>query len=213
MGLGRSPNSCMQLVPVQVAAAWPACSGCADAGAVAQPCIDSDPACWLMPCPCPPPRQMDVEFSELEGAGGHAEPRWVPLHLPGKGGKAKPAGEILVAVWWGEQAGAGEAGGSAHSTLCAPPGVAKRVPLVVHTARGSLYEEPLIACLAVVLEGVEAVPLHAAAAPAAGAAASQPVLAEPAAGNGTGAGGSPAAGSKLGALMPFRRKTPAAFAG
>ena len=69
-------------------------------------------------------------------------------------------------------------GGSALSTLCCPPGTRKFVPLVVHSSQGSLYEEPLIACLAVTLERVEGlyVPMGGKVEPAA-AEAPSPTLA------------------------------------
>lgn len=53
-----------------------------------------------------------------------------------------------MCVWCAE-------GATAMSTLCSPPGTRKQVPLVVHSARGVLYEEPLVACLAVTLDCVQ----------------------------------------------------------
>lgn len=110
-------------------------------------------------------------------------------------------------------------GGAGLVSLCYPLGVMKRVPLVVHTGSSSLYEEPLIACVAVTLERVQGVPLSAGggAAGAAAAAGASPLR--------TGSGGTdressgggspaPASGGKLGRFFnqPFKRRTAPAFA-
>ena len=88
--------------------------------------------------------QLELDFAQLEGAGSSAEPRWLPLYQPGRGGKHKPAGQLSAAVWFGEAPAGGEPGGGGLSSLCYPPGVPKRVPLVLHAGGHSLYEEPLM---------------------------------------------------------------------
>ena len=54
------------------------------------------------------------------------------------------------------------AGGWELSTLCAPPGTRKQVPLVVHSKEGILFEEPLFACLTVTIERLEGMAMETA---------------------------------------------------
>ncbi|KAI3436798.1 hypothetical protein D9Q98_006208 [Chlorella vulgaris] len=104
--------------------------------------------------------QCEVHFADLapqQQQQGPAQPRWLPLYGFDRGGQKADAGDIQVAVWFeaeGVQQDQQE-GATAMSTLCSPPGTRKQVPLVVHSARGVLYEEPLVACLAVTLDCVQ----------------------------------------------------------
>ncbi len=118
------------------------------------------------------------------------------------------------------------AGGTGSSSLCYPAGVPKHVPLVVHAAGGhSLYEEPLIACVALTVEAVHCAPLGSASLPVLGipeGTASPGHLARDtslggelaAAGQGEGADVKPSKHSSLGRFLPspFRKKGAARYA-
>ncbi|KAL4424975.1 hypothetical protein ABPG77_002860 [Micractinium sp. CCAP 211/92] len=94
--------------------------------------------------------QCEVEFASVaDVAEADAQLRWLPLYGFARGGRRVEAGEIQVAIWCEAAGGAGEHGGAAVSTLCCAPGTRRQAPAVLHSQAGVLYEEPLIACLAV----------------------------------------------------------------
>ncbi|PSC71573.1 pollen-specific SF21-like [Micractinium conductrix] len=95
------------------------------------------------------------------GCGGLPVPRWRALYGFDRGGQRVEAGEVQLAAWFDASASAGEQGGSALSSLCCAPGTRKQAPQVVHSRGGTLFEEPLIACLAITLESVGGVPVPA----------------------------------------------------
>eukprot|EP00887_Chlorella_sp_A99_P001355 scaffold8.g1355.t1 len=110
--------------------------------------------------------QAEVPFESVAQARG---PAAITLSLYAHaGGKREATGQLRLAAWFGPpqaprpaaDAGEGEGAGApalVTSSLCAPAGGAHSAPLVLHTAQCTLYEEPLMACLAVTLEEVTGV--------------------------------------------------------
>lgn len=104
--------------------------------------------------------QAELPFEELDGLSAAPTPRTLALYAH-QGAQREAAGSVRLAIWLGGGGGGssgggdeGEGGSCGLSTLVFPPGTVRTAPIVVHSSAGSVYEEPLMACLAVSLDDV-----------------------------------------------------------
>eukprot|EP00884_Botryococcus_braunii_P007164 jgi/Botrbrau1/16449/Bobra.0142s0045.1 len=97
--------------------------------------------------------QVDLLWSAIPKSSLQAGPVTLSLYAQKRGKRYEgQLGVLQVATWLGPkgvtarmQEGQGEGCGcKSLSTLCVPPGVGKRLPLVVHSGGNTLFEEPCL---------------------------------------------------------------------